>query len=127
VLSRANERAENVDSLGPAGASGPDKINKRRAVRLDVTVEQPAATTVARTTCDQPAVGRDRWLRLAERAIGDWGHTLRTAFLVVTAFAGAVVLVGVAFGFSGALLGAILGAAVLYLLGRPTTSLSGPA
>lgn len=82
-------------------------------------VEPPAVTAPVRTSCNQPEiVGRDRVLRFAEQAIGDWGHTLRTAFLIVVAFVGIVVLVGVLFGFSGALVGAALTAGGLTYAAR---------
>jgi hypothetical protein len=89
---------------------------------INVTVEAPPASAPVRTSCDQPEfVGRDprdRFLRFAEQAIGDWGHTLRTAFLIVVAFIGVVVLVGVLFGFSGALVGAALTAGGIVVAAR---------
>lgn len=103
-----------MTSLGQDRASEPDKIQTdptvhRRVVNFNMTVEPPPVTAPVRTSCNQPEiVGRDRVLRFAEQVIGDWGHTLRTAFLIVVAFVGVVVLVGVLFGFSGAIVGAAL-------------------
>lgn len=107
-----------MTSLGPVEASGPDKIiPRRRTVRLDIDDTAPAAASEPRTTCNQPRfAGRDRWLRLAELVIGTWAATLRTALLMVVAFVGVVVLVGVAFGFGSAVLGALLGGAVMHVV-----------
>jgi hypothetical protein len=114
-----------LTSLGPTGPAEPDKIQPdptslRRVVHLiNVTVEPPSVSAPVRTSCNQPEfAGRDRVLRFAEQAIGDWGHTLRTAFLIVVAFVGVVVLVGVLFGFSGALVGAALTTAGMIIAAR---------
>jgi hypothetical protein len=56
---------------------------------------------------------RDGWLRLAERTVGDWASTLRAAFFKLVGFAATIVLIGLAFGFGGVALGALVGAAVL--------------
>lgn len=89
-------------------------------MHLNVTFEPSSAdaTVVPRTDCGLPLlVGRDRWLRLAEQVIGGWAPTLRVALLMMVAFVGLVVLVGVAFGFSGVILGAAVSGA-LYFVGR---------
>jgi hypothetical protein len=65
---------------------------------------------------------QDRVLRLAEHAIGEWAPTLRAAFLMMAAFVGVVVLVGVTLGFVGALVGALVSGVALYLVGRSTAS-----
>ena len=62
---------------------------------------------------------RDRFLRIAEHAIGGWAPTLRAAFLMMAAF---VVLVGVVLGFGGALVGASVSGVALYLVGRSAAS-----
>ncbi|GAB1509669.1 hypothetical protein [Actinophytocola sp. KF-1] len=65
---------------------------------------------------------RDRVLRFAEHAIGGWAPTLRAAFLMMAAFVGFVVLVGVVLGFGGALVGALVSGVALYLVGRSAAS-----
>lgn len=90
-------------------------------MHLNVTFEPASAdaTVVPRAEGALPQlVGRDRWLRLAEQVIGGWAATLRVALLMMVAFVGLVILVGVAFGFSGALLGALVSGVALYLVGR---------
>ena len=54
----------------------------------------------------------DGWLCLAERTLGGWASTLHGAFLMLLGITGFVVLIGVAFGFAGVVLGLLLGVAV---------------
>jgi hypothetical protein len=83
----------------------------RRTVRFTVShePERPAAPQESRTSDLPGAPHRDRWLRLAERAVGDWAPTLHEALLRVVLFAGALVVLGIAFGIEVALLGAVVG------------------
>jgi hypothetical protein len=60
---------------------------------------------------------RDAWLVLAERAVGDWAATLRTALLLVLAVAAAIMVIGIVFGAGPALATAIL-ALLVFLAGR---------
>jgi hypothetical protein len=60
---------------------------------------------------------RDDWLVLAERVVGDWAATLRTALLLVLAVAAVLTMVGVAFGPEPALAAAFL-AFLVFLAGR---------
>jgi hypothetical protein len=112
-----------LTSLESAERTRPDKINSapRRTVRLDfdqVTAESTNTPPVNDDTPKSPA--SDRVLRLAEHAVGDMAPTLRLAFLMLTTFAAVVVLVGVTLGFGGAVAGALLGTAALYLVTRGT-------
>lgn len=96
----------------------------RRTVRLTVLAEPrteadplPPAPRVVRSRPRRVPVTRDDWLRLAERAVGDWASTLREALLMVVLFAGFLAAIGIAFGVTSAVFGAIAGL-VVYLLGR---------
>jgi hypothetical protein len=60
---------------------------------------------------------RDDWLVLAERVVGDWAATLRTALLLVLAVAAVLTTVAVAFGPQPALAAAFL-AFLVFLAGR---------
>jgi hypothetical protein len=60
---------------------------------------------------------RDDWLVLAERAVGDWAATLRTALLLVLAVAAVLAMIGVAFGPEPALAAGFL-AFLVFLAGR---------
>lgn len=60
---------------------------------------------------------RDDWLVLAERVVGDWAATLRTALLLVLAVVAVLMTIGVAFGPRPALAAAFL-AFLVFLAGR---------
>jgi hypothetical protein len=60
---------------------------------------------------------RDDWLVLAERAVGDWAATLRTALLLVLAVAAGLTMIAVAFGPEPALAAGFL-AFLVFLAGR---------
>jgi hypothetical protein len=60
---------------------------------------------------------RDDWLVLAERVVGDWAATLRTALLLVLALAAAIMVIGLVFGLGAALATAFL-ALIPLLAGR---------
>ena len=60
---------------------------------------------------------RDDWLRLAERAVGDWAATLRAALLLLLAFAGLILSIGIAFGLESAAAASAVGLLV-FLAGR---------
>ncbi|HEV2782299.1 MAG TPA: hypothetical protein VGX25_23150 [Actinophytocola sp.] len=112
-------------SLGPDRGPLPDENRRRdrRVLRFELYTDHPVdddlplimAFTQARTACGmrwQVLASRDGWLCLAERALGDWAVTLRAALLMLVGFAGAIVLIGVAFGFGGVVLGALLSLAL---------------
>lgn len=104
-----------MSSLG----TGRDEVmNERRKVHLNF--EPPADMAIAAGGGDGPPrlVGRDRWLSVAEQLVGGWAPTLRAAFLIIVAFVGIVVLVGVMFGFGGAFVGVLASCLALYLAGR---------
>ncbi|HWM06083.1 MAG TPA: hypothetical protein VNP92_27380 [Actinophytocola sp.] len=60
---------------------------------------------------------RDDWLVLAERAVGDWASTLRSALLILLVVAGAIMAVGIVFGAAAALASAGI-VLLVYLVGR---------
>lgn len=94
-------------------------------MHLEVIVDPNAAPRKPAVRSVRPAPERqwhrDGWLRIAERGLGEWASTLRVAFLMLVGLAGIVVLIGLAFGFEGAAIGAAL-AVALYLvaLSRPS-------
>jgi hypothetical protein len=86
----------------------------RRTVRLELITEarldSDLPRIMARTACGlrrNLLFTRHGWLCLAERALGDWATTLRAALLMLVGFAGVIVLIGVAFGLGGVVLGAL--------------------
>jgi hypothetical protein len=88
-------------------------------VRLPVPEEpvQPVIPPVRREPTQARATTRDRFLRVAELAVGDWAPTLREAALRVVLFTLVLIAVGIAFSVGIALLGAIVGF-VMFLVGR---------
>lgn len=117
-----------MSSVGPERGPLPDESGKRdrRILRFELITDPPAEQNQpdgrslgpARTSCGvhwRLLASRDAWLCLAERALGDWATTLRAALLMLVAFAGAIVLIGVMCGLGGLLLGALLGL-VLWIL-----------
>jgi hypothetical protein len=125
-----------VASLGPDPAPLPDENRRRdrRILRFEL-ITDPAADTdrpqisAARTACGlrwHLLTSRDGWLCLAERALGDWASTLRVALLMLVGITGAVVLIGVAFGLGGLVLGGLLGAALYLLTARSPGLPAGP-
>jgi hypothetical protein len=99
---------------------------RRRRVRLaalphvDVTPEAP---TRRESGAHRAGGGRgfptsrDAWLVLAERVVGDWAATLRTALLLVLAVFAVLAMIGVAFGPEPAFAAAFL-AFLVFLAGR---------
>ena len=92
----------------------------RRTVRLAADVEPEAAEAPAprrpASHALRPAL-RDRVLRVAERAVGDWAPTLREALVRVLVFAVVLVALGVTLGVWVAAAGAAVGF-VTFLIGR---------
>jgi hypothetical protein len=97
---------------------GPDRP-ERQVVHLEVIVDPPAGNQAPAARSVQPARElswhRDGWLRIAERGLGDWASSLRTAFLMLIGLAGIIVLIGLTFDFEGAALGTLL-AVIVYLV-----------
>jgi hypothetical protein len=113
--------------LEPAQLPDEDRRRDRRVLRFEPAAPEVPAER-ARPVIVSPAPGagprrwqvlasRDGWLWLAERALGGWAATLRTALLMLAGFAAAIVFVVVAFGVGGLLLGTLLGV-VLYVMAR---------
>lgn len=92
----------------------------RRTVRLAAEpAPEPSVSPAPRrpeTHALQPAM-RDRFLRVAERAVGDWAPTLREALVRVLVFAVVLVALGVVLGVEVAAAGAAVGI-VMFLIGR---------
>jgi hypothetical protein len=125
-----------VTSLEPGAAPSSEgnrpvdtptgKTAGRRRVRLaalpdaNATSEQPprreSGAHRARRGRGFPT-SRDDWLVLAERLVGDWAATLRTALLLVLAVAAVLAMIGFAFGPEPALAAAFL-AFLVFLAGR---------
>ncbi|WP_460404790.1 hypothetical protein [Actinophytocola sediminis] len=90
---------------------------------LDITPDPPPAPVriipAPRTASGRFAlpISRDDWLRLAERAVGDWAATLRNALLLLLVFAVMVTLIGIAFGVESAAATTAVGLLV-FLFGR---------
>jgi hypothetical protein len=100
----------------------------RRTVRLTTPDDsQPDPATVSQTR-RVPAMPRlslkDRLLRVAELAVGDWAPTLREALLRVLVFAVVLVAVGIAFGPAIAVLGAVVGF-LMFLVSRSRAGAAG--
>ncbi|WP_325158193.1 hypothetical protein [Actinophytocola sp.] len=102
---------------------------RRRLVHLERIAGPPAAeyrpVVIPRRVAGPDAgrwwsqlSSRDGWLWLAERTVGGLASTLRTAFLLLAGFAAVIVLIGVAFGFGGVLLGGLVGVALLLVKAR---------
>jgi hypothetical protein len=95
----------------------------RRTVRLAADAEPEPTTTPAphrpvKHTL-RPAT-LDRFLRVAERVVGDWAPTLREALVRVLVFAVVLVVLGLALGVEVAVAGAVVGL-VMFLVGRRRT------
>ena len=95
----------------------------RRTVRLAADVEpEPSETPAPRRPASHALrpVQRDRFLRVAERVVGDWAPTLREALVRVLVFAVVLVALGVTLGAEVAAAGAVVGF-VMFLIGRRRT------
>ena len=102
------------------------KTPDRRTVQLAALAEAqtPADPPRPVVIIPEPRTGRssvptsrDDWLRLAERAVGNWAATLRAALLLALLFAGMVMSIGIAFGVDSAAAAATVGLLV-FLAGR---------
>jgi preprotein translocase subunit SecF len=91
----------------------------RRAVRLPAPEKpaQPATSSARHSSASARASLKDRLLRAAERLVGDWAPTLRAAAFRVVLFLLVLIVIGVAFGFEFAALGAVIGF-LTFLVGR---------
>lgn len=98
---------------------GPTSTATRRVVRLAGVpapgVEPPPAPVATPEPVAAPP--RDRWLRVAERVVGDWAPTLREALVRVLGFVVVLVALAVTIGVGIAVLGAAVGLAT-FLVGR---------
>jgi hypothetical protein len=96
------------------------RTQARRTVKLATdVVPEPSATPASRrpaTHALRPAL-RDRVLRVAERAVGDWAPTLREALVRVVVFAVVLMVLGVVLGAEVAVAGAAVGL-LMFLIGR---------
>jgi len=106
--------------LGISSPTPAPEPSTRRVVHLEDIWEpalggKPPVLRVvrARRTTGALLTSWDGWLCLAERTVGGWASTLHGAFLMLLGFAGLVVLIGLAFGFAGVVLGLLLGVAML--------------
>ena len=121
------EKHETVTRIGPETAMTPEEGRSadlerptRRTVRLAADVEPEQSETPAPRRPASHAlrpVLRDRVLRAAERAVGDWAPTLREALVRVLVFAAVLVALGVTLGAAVAAVGAAAGC-VMFLIGR---------
>jgi hypothetical protein len=127
------EKHETVTTIRPETAMTPEEERPadlerpaRRTVRLAADVEPELSGTPAprrpASHALRPAL-RDRVLRVAERAVGDWAPTLREALVRVLVFAVVLVALGVVFGVEVAAAGAAVGF-VMFLIGRRRTGSS---
>ncbi|MFI7680301.1 hypothetical protein [Actinophytocola sp. NPDC049390] len=95
----------------------------RRTVRLAADAEpEPTTGPAPRLPAKhalRPAT-RDRFLRVAERVVGDWAPTLREALVRLLAFVVVLVALGLALGVQVAAAGAAVGF-VMFLVGRRRT------
>jgi hypothetical protein len=92
----------------------------RRSVWLAADVEPVPATSPAPRRPAKHALRPatlDRFLRLAERVVGDWAPTLHEALVRVLVFVVVLAALGVAFGAEVAAVGAAVGF-VMFLVGR---------
>jgi ABC-type sugar transport system permease subunit len=97
-------------------ARGPK--HSRRVVQFAEADEQAEQVPAPRAASDQPVrMPRDRWLRAAELAVGDWAPTLREALLRTVLFTIVLVALGMVVGAGIALLGAVIGV-LMFLVGR---------
>lgn len=105
----------------------PKKSAGRRTVRLtalaDLDSEQESPPSVEvfpahrhRRAAVLPT-SRDDWLVLAERVVGDWAATLRSALLLVLAVAAMLTVIGLVFG-PGIALACALILLIVFLVGR---------
>lgn len=126
-----------MTSLGAGTAATPEekrpidtepttKGPNRRTVQLDELTEvevppdpPPPVVIIPESRANRRSlpISRDDWLRLAERAVGDWAATLRNALLLLLAFAGMIMLIGIAFGLESAA-GATAVGLLVFLAGR---------
>lgn len=124
------EKHETVTRIRPETAMTPEEGRSpdlerpvRRTVWLAADVEPEPTTSPAPSRPAKHAlrpVTRDRFLRLAERVVGDWAPTLREALVRVLVFAVVLVALGVALGAEVAAAGAAVGV-VMFLVGRRRT------
>lgn len=87
-----------------SGASEPDY----RPVTIPRRQATPGSWSWSRLLAS-----RAGWLWLAERTLGGLAPTLRRAFLMLVGFLVIVVLAGLVFGFTGVLLGLLVGGILL--------------
>jgi len=129
-LLRTKEKHETVTRIRPETAMTPEEGRSadlerpvRRTVRLAADIEPEPSTNLAprrpATHALRPAM-RDRVLRVAERAVGDWAPTLREALVRVLVFAVVLVALGLTLGAEVAAAGAVVGF-VMFLIGRRRT------
>lgn len=78
---------------------------------------RPAPVVVPRPRVPARPTTLDYWLRLAERAVGDWAATLRAALVLTLLFVAAVVAIGIVFGPIPAAAATAVGATI-FLIGR---------
>jgi hypothetical protein len=111
---------------GPTPGETPPISKGRRTVRFAAHADaRPDEQPPTEATIPAPRSGRglalptsrDDWLVLAERAVGDWASTLRSALLMLLVVAGAIMAVGVVFGAAAALASAGI-VLLVYLVGR---------
>jgi hypothetical protein len=128
LASSEARKHETVTRIRPESTMTPEKNRQtnaenqpqtRRKVRLPVPEEpaQPMIPAAPQGFAPTRATARDRLLRVAELVVGDWAPTLREAALRVVLFTLVLIAVGVAFGPSVALLGAVIGF-LTFLVGR---------
>jgi hypothetical protein len=130
LMQAANEarKHETVTRIRPETTMTPEEnrpagtSQTRRSVRLpvpdvDARPEPSTAPQVRRVPVPPRAALKDRLLRVAELAVGDWAPTLREALLRVLLFAVVLVALGIAFGAGVAVAGAAVGF-VMFLVGR---------
>ncbi|GAB1513821.1 hypothetical protein JCM33774_58630 [Actinophytocola sp. KF-1] len=95
----------------------------RRTVWLAADAEPEPVTSPAPRHPAKHALrpaSRDRFLRVAERVVGDWAPTLREALVRVLVFAVVLVALGLTLGVEVAAAGAAVGF-VMFLIGRRRT------
>jgi hypothetical protein len=128
-----------VTSLKPGAAPRPEenrpidtpptsKVSRRRIVRLTAIADATPPPAAPRTDEVRPSgprhargrslpSSRDDWLVLAERVVGDWAATLRSALLLGLAVTAVIMVIGLVFG-TGAALATTFLALLVFLAGR---------
>jgi hypothetical protein len=107
-------------SSAARSASGARSSSRAAATADSGTLEAGTRPDTGAHRATRPHLfptSRDAWLVLAERVVGDWAATLRTALLLVLAVAAAIMVIGLVFGLGPAVATAIL-AVLVFLAGR---------